>query len=240
MTSGSDYSSRPLNKVFTDVPKRYDLINRLFSWRLDERWRIKAAGECLEGDPQRFMDLCTGTGDLAIRIARKSKGRMEITGYDYSVPMLEVAKVKAKEAGTPDISFIHGDAANMPFPNDHFDTIGIAFAFRNLTYKNFDTPSFLKEIHRVLKPGGRFVIVESSQPKYKWLKGLFRFYTRNIVYPLGGWISGNKPAYKYLSNSVINYYTPDEIVTLLKEYGFSSVNYQQLTGGIAAIHVAVK
>jgi demethylmenaquinone methyltransferase/2-methoxy-6-polyprenyl-1,4-benzoquinol methylase len=240
MAESSDYSSRPLNKVFTDVPKKYDLINRLFTWRLDELWRVKAAKAIMAGKPQRFMDLCTGTGDLAIRIAGMRKGKMEVTGYDYSQPMLEIAKVKALKAGQADISFIHGDAARMPFPDGHFDVIGISFAFRNLTYKNFDTPSFLREINRVLKPGGRFVIVESSQPKNSLVKGLFGFYTRRIVYPLGSWISGNKPAYKYLSSSVINYYTPEEVCDLLKPYGFSSVSFERLSGGIAAVHVAIK
>jgi demethylmenaquinone methyltransferase/2-methoxy-6-polyprenyl-1,4-benzoquinol methylase len=240
MPESSDYSSRPLNKVFTDVPKKYDLINRLFTWRLDERWRVKAAKACVAGNPVKFMDLCTGTGDLAIRIARMRPGKMEITGYDYSQPMLDLAKVKASGAGLDGIRFIHGDAASMPFPDGYFDAIGISFAFRNLTYKNFDTPKFLKEIHRVLKPGGRFVIVESSQPKNRLLKGLFGFYTRRIVYPLGSWISGNKPAYKYLSSSVVNYYTPDEVCELLRPYGFSSVSYERLTGGIAAVHIAMK
>jgi demethylmenaquinone methyltransferase/2-methoxy-6-polyprenyl-1,4-benzoquinol methylase len=240
MTSHPDYSNRPLNKVFTDVPKRYDLINRLFSLRLDEMWRIRASRECLAGNPKRFMDLCTGTGDLAIRIAKASGGGMEIAGYDYSMPMLEIARVKAEKAGFKGIEFIHGDAAKMPFPDNYFDTIGISFAFRNLTYKNFDAPKFLAEINRVLKPGGRFVIVESSQPKWPWLKALFRFYTKRIVYPLGSKLSGNKAAYKYLSNSVINYYTPEEICGLLKDHGFSAVSFQQLTGGIAAVHVGLK
>jgi demethylmenaquinone methyltransferase/2-methoxy-6-polyprenyl-1,4-benzoquinol methylase len=240
MSTNSDYSSRPLNKVFTDVPKRYDLINRLFSWRLDELWRKRATKECLANNPGKFMDLCTGTGDLAVRIASASKGQIEITGYDYSEPMLEMAKIKAQKAGAENISFIYGDAADMPFPEGYFDTIGIAFAFRNLTYKNFDTPRFLQEINRVLKPGGRFIIVESSQPSRKWLRDLFRFYTRRIVYPLGSWISRNRPAYKYLSNSVINYYTAEQVCELLKDYGFSTVTFQRLTGGIAAVHVAVK
>jgi demethylmenaquinone methyltransferase/2-methoxy-6-polyprenyl-1,4-benzoquinol methylase len=240
MAESSDYSSRPLNRVFTDVPKKYDLINRLFTWRLDELWRIKASTAVMKGNPERFMDLCTGTGDLAIRIAGMRKEKMEITGYDFSQPMLEIAKVKAEKAGQADISFIHGDAASMPFPDHHFDVIGISFAFRNLTYKNYDAPRFLREISRVLKPGGHFVIVESSQPKNGLVKGLFGFYTRWIVYPLGSWISGNKPAYKYLSSSVINYYTPEEVCDLLKPYGFREVIFQRLTGGIAAVHVAVK
>jgi demethylmenaquinone methyltransferase / 2-methoxy-6-polyprenyl-1,4-benzoquinol methylase len=128
----------------------------------------------------------------------------------------------------------------MPFPENYFDSIGIAFAFRNLTFKNHDTEKFLKEIHRVLKPGGRFVIIESSQPRFVWLKYLFRLWTRFFVYPMGSLVSGNRPAYKYLSYSVINYYKPEEICELLHKFGFSEVSFKQLLGGISALHIAVK
>jgi len=232
--------NRPLYNIFTAVPPSYDLINRLFTLRLDETWRKKASRECLAGHPSRIMDLCTGTGDLAIRLARMSPGETEITGYDYSQPMLDLAKQKAAKAGQQKIAFIQGDAADMPFADNHFDAIGIAFAFRNLTFKNHDTPKFLAEIYRVLKPGGRFVIIESSQPQWRWLRALFRFYTRYIVYPVGSLVSKNKPAYKYLSYSVIHYYQPEEICELLKKHGFSEARFQRLTGGISALHVAVK
>jgi demethylmenaquinone methyltransferase / 2-methoxy-6-polyprenyl-1,4-benzoquinol methylase len=231
---------RPLYKIFTAVPPSYDLINRIFTMRLDESWRIKAARECLAGKPLKILDLCTGTGDLAIRIAKMSANEQEITGYDYSGPMLDLALQKAKKQRQSKIQFLQGDAAAMPFTDGYFDAIGIAFAFRNLTFKNHDTPKFLKEIHRVLKPGGRFVIIESSQPEWPWLRVLFRFYTRFVVYPVGSLVSGNKGAYKYLSYSVIHYYQPEEICGLLKEYGFTEVTFKRLAGGISALHVAVK
>jgi demethylmenaquinone methyltransferase / 2-methoxy-6-polyprenyl-1,4-benzoquinol methylase len=233
-------AERPLYKIFTAVPPSYDLINRLFTLRLDESWRIKAAKECLSGNPLKILDLCTGTGDLAIRLANMSSPEQEITGFDYSAPMLNLAKNKALKKGLTSIAFLQGDAAVMPFTDGYFDAIGIAFAFRNLTFKNHDTPKFLAEIHRVLKPGGRFVIIESSQPKWPWLRALFRFYSRFIVYPVGSLVSGNKTAYKYLSYSVIRYYQPEEICSLLKDYGFSEVTYKRLAGGVSALHVAVK
>lgn len=232
--------SRPLYRIFTAVPPSYDLINRIFTLRLDERWRKQASKECLAGSPARIMDLCTGTGDLAVRLAKMTDGKVEITGYDYSQPMLDLAGKKAAKAGYPGIRFIQGDAAVMPFPDGYYDAIGIAFAFRNLTFKNHDTARFLKEIHRVLKPGGRFVIIESSQPKRAWLRILFRTWTRYFVYPVGSLVSGNKGAYKYLSYSVIHYYQPYEICELLKGYGFSEVTFKRLSGGVSALHVAVK
>jgi demethylmenaquinone methyltransferase/2-methoxy-6-polyprenyl-1,4-benzoquinol methylase len=186
------------------------------------------------------MDLCTGTGDLAIRLAKMAPEGTEITGYDYSQPMLDLAKTKSLRHGFQDIVLTQGDAAAMPYPDGYFDAIGIAFAFRNLTFRNFDTPRFLAEIHRVLKPGGRFVIIESSQPEWPWLRALFRIYTRYFVYPVGSLISGNRPAYRYLSYSVIHYYKPEEICDLLKEYGFSEITFERLSGGISALHIAVK
>lgn len=231
---------RPLYRIFTAVPPSYDLINRIFTLRLDERWRKQAAKECLADNPGKVMDLCTGTGDLAVRLAKDSGGKVEITGYDYSQPMLDLARTKAVKNGRDNIRFIQGDAAAMPFDDNYFDAIGIAFAFRNLTFKNHDTARFLKEIHRVLKPGGRFVIIESSQPRWGWLKVMFRIWTRYFVYPIGSLLSGNRAAYKYLSYSVIHYYQPEEICDLLKGYGFSEVTFKQLTGGVSALHVAVK
>ena len=234
------YADRPLHKFFTDVPRHYDLINRLFTWRMDERWRSKATLLCMENKPVRFMDLCTGTGDLAIHMAKSAGNGMEVIGYDYSLPMLDLARIKARKKGLDRIEFTHGDAADMPFPDDHFDSIGIAFAFRNLTYKNPHTPGFIREIYRVLRPGGRFVIVESSQPKNKLLRAAFRIYTRNMVYRLGSLVSGNRAAYRYLASSVINFYAPEAIIALLREHGFSRVEHKALLGGVAALHVAVK
>lgn len=231
---------RPLYNIFTAVPPSYDLINRLFTWRLDERWRKKAAKICLEGNPKLVMDLCTGTGDLAIRFAKTAGPGTEIIGYDYSQPMLDIAAQKALKKGAPGIRFMLGDAAAMPFPDGHFDSIGIAFAFRNLTYKNSDQKKFLAEIFRVLKPGGKFVIVESSQPKNPAWRFLFRVYTKTMVYYIGSWISGNKTAYRYLANSVIDYYNPEEVAALLMGAGFAEVKHYPQIGGVAAVHVALK
>lgn len=231
---------RPLYGIFTAVPPSYDLINRLFTWRFDERWRIRAAREILAGEPREIMDLCTGTGDLAVRLSSMAGGNVSITGYDYSQPMLDLAEQKAQKTGVRKTTFIRGDAADMPFPDGHFDAIGIAFAFRNLTYKNSDSSQFLAEIHRVLKPGGKFVIVESSQPKNPALRFFFRIYTKTMVYYIGSWISGNKTAYRYLANSVIDYFKPEEVSALLLNAGFASCRYSLQMGGVAAIHVAVR
>jgi demethylmenaquinone methyltransferase/2-methoxy-6-polyprenyl-1,4-benzoquinol methylase len=117
--------SRPLQKMFDEVPDRYDLMNRLLTFRFDERWRKMAARECLTGNPVRVLDLCTGTGDLAIQIARLAKNKVEITGLDYSDSMLSRAQKKASKKGLNQIRFVRGDAAALPFEDESMNSIGI-------------------------------------------------------------------------------------------------------------------
>ncbi len=226
--------------MFAEVPGRYDLINRVLTLRFDERWRKMAARECIAGNPVRILDLCTGTGDLAINIARIAEGNPEIIGLDYSDGMLSIARKKALKQGYGRIRFIKGDAASMPFDNGSVDVIGIAFAFRNLTYKNPDREIFLKEIHRVLAPGGRFIIVETSQPVSKIMRIFFYTYLKVFVSVIGGWISGHKSAYRYLATSARNFYSLEEVSDLISKTGFSKNHYKRLFGGIAGITIAVK
>jgi len=231
---------KPLLKMFSDVPPRYDMLNRLLTLRLDELWRAKTVKRCLEGKPQAILDLCTGTGDLAIRIARKCNYKASIKAYDFSENMLEIAKEKASKKSPIPIEFVYGDVSDMPFSDNEFDVIGISFAFRNLTYHNQGTPQYLKEILRCLKPGGRFVIVETSQPSSAILKSLLHFYYKYIVSALGGRLSGHKAAYHYLSYSARNFYSPAEVQGLLKEAGFSIVDHKALSMDIAALYTAIK
>ena len=128
----------------------------------------------------------------------------------------------------------------MPFGNKSLDVVGIAFAFRNLTYKNPDREIFLREIFRTLDDHGKFVIVETSQPDKKWLRSLFHLYLRIIVAGLGGLLSGHKGAYRYLAASANNFYTPGELKALLIQAGFNRVSYKSLLGGIAGITIAIK
>ena len=231
---------RPLYRMFNQVPRRYDILNRLLTMRFDEGWRRKAAEACLANKPERVLDLCTGTGDLAISISRKAGENLELTGLDYSAPMLEIARDKTRKKARSKIEYVLGDASEMPFPDEHFGSVGIAFAFRNLTYHNPLKDKSLKEVYRVLEDGGRFVIIESSQPRPGLLRQFWSAYIRYIVKPLGGWISGHPGAYHYLAHSVRNYYPPEEIRDMLLACGFSKVEYQTLLGGVAALHVAHK
>jgi demethylmenaquinone methyltransferase/2-methoxy-6-polyprenyl-1,4-benzoquinol methylase len=227
--------------MFTAVPPRYDLVNRVVTLGQDHRWRRQAALACLSGKPQRVLDLGCGTGDLAIYIARLAEKNMGIIGLDYSLPMLARARRKAERLGMNDkVAFIQGDAARLPFPDGYFDVVGISFAFRNLTYKNPLGPLSLAEVLRVLIPGGRYVIVESSQPENRFVRSLYHLYLRFFVKPVGILLSGNRGAYRYLAESAARFYSPFEVRELLLASGFRNVSYRSLLFGATGIHVAVK
>jgi demethylmenaquinone methyltransferase/2-methoxy-6-polyprenyl-1,4-benzoquinol methylase len=231
----------PLHGMFTAVPPRYDLVNRVITLGMDHRWRRVAALTCLEGKPRRILDLGCGTGDLTINIARLSGEGVEITGLDYSLPMLELARQKAIRAVMGErVKFVHGEATHLPFPDGHLDCVGISFAFRNLTYRNSLCLPHLSEVRRVLRPGGRYVIVESSQPQNRAIRSLFHFYLRVLVRPVGILLSGEKGAYRYLAESTSRFYTPEEVREMLLAAGFSGVSYRPLFFGAAGIHVATK
>jgi len=227
--------------MFTAVSLRYDLVNRIITLGLDKRWRRLAAGACLEGKPRRVLDLGCGTGDLTINIARLAAENVEIIGLDYSLTMLTRARQKANQAGIcRRIEFIHGDATRLPFPDTHFDSVGISFAFRNLTYKNPPGLSHFAEVKRVLKSGGRYVIVESSQPANRIIRALFHAYLRFFVMPVGILLSGNKGAYRYLAESASHFYSPQEVRDMLVMAGFRDISYRTMLFGAAGIHVAIK
>jgi len=234
-------SELPLKRMFDTVPQRYDLLNRLLTWRLDERWRALAAARCLENEPLKVLDLCCGTGDLAIHIARLGGAGLHIIGLDFSPAMLQVAREKAIRLATDNhLSFVEGDAANMAFPDSSIDCVGTAFAFRNLTWRNPLRDGVLSEVLRILKPGGRFVIVETSQPEMWLLQKGFHTYLGAVVAPLGNLISGNKGAYRYLAESARNFYPADQVCGMLRSAGFVDVQVERLMGAVAAIHVAHK
>ncbi len=231
----------PLKGMFDTVHGRYDLLNRLLTLRFDERWRRRAAKVCLNGEPSRVLDLCCGTGDLTLQLARQSDTIVEVVGLDFSPTMLREARKKGAQLnGDRAVHFLMGDASDMQFRSDSFDVVGIAFAFRNLTWRNRLQEEVLTEVLRVLRPGGRFVVVETSQPGNRALRAAFHGYMGAMVARVGGTVSGRKGAYRYLAKSAQNFYNSDGVCALLAGAGFEGIEAEALLGGIAAIHVAVK
>ena len=231
--------TRPLYEMFNTVPRHYDLLNKIMTLGLDKKWRNRATQACLASSPENILDICCGTGDLAHSLSLIKNKDTGIIALDYSRLMLDIA-VQKTGLLKDQLSFIIGDASRLPFQDESFDCVGISFAFRNLTYRNPKISDHLAEIVRIIKPGGRFVIVESSQPKSSLIRKLFHIYLRVYVAKIGALISGEKGAYNYLAESATQFYTPGEIKDMLMKAGFSKVDYQPLFFGAAGIHIAVK
>lgn len=242
-TTGKDIPQhhRPLLDMFTAVPSHYDFLNRVLTWGFDERWRQQASLECLQSNPRRVLDLCCGTGDLSLHLAKLAKDNVEIIGLDFCEPMLDVAKAKAVTRNLErKVTFLKGDAASLPFPDGYFGALGISFGFRNISYRSPLRQRYLAEMVRVLAPGGRCVIVETSQPRLHLLRDAYHLYLKTVVPVVGGFFSGHRGAYRYLAESARRFYTADEVSNMLLEAGFQRINYRPLLWGISAIHIATR
>ena len=231
-----DYSgdTRPLLRLFNAVAGRYDLMNRILTFGLDRRWRAAAAEEMFAHRPARILDLCCGTGDLLVNILRRSGADADIYGVDFSRPMLD--KARKKITGIPGAPcLVQADVRSLPFPDGFFDAVGTAFAFRNLTYRNRYTKDYLAEIYRVLSSTGKFVIVESSQPRSRAFRAVFHAYASVGIKKIGGIIAGEPGAYSYFAESAKNYYDADGLCVLLSDAGFVDIRHRPLFFGVAAL-----
>ena len=230
-----------LKRMFAGVPRRYDFLNRLLTLGFDQRWRRRAVEACLFDRPRRVLDMCAGTGDLSVLLARRLDPGAVVVAADFSAPMLELAEAKAEAAGVEErIEFRVADAASLPFEDGEFDAAGIAFGFRNLTWRNPNQQEHLAELRRVLASGCRLVIVETSRPPLAFLRLGFDAWMAGVTAPLGGLVSGQDGAYRYLARSARGFFRADEVDQLLLGAGFRSVTHRRLLGGIAALHVATR
>lgn len=226
-----------VQKMFAQITPRYDFLNHLLSFSLDRVWRRRTANRfahILRNPDARVLDLCCGTGDLAFALARKRAGPCAvISGVDFVEPMLTRAREKGRTSGQR-ITFSAADALRLPFPDRTFDLVTSAFGFRNLA--NYENG--MREIARVLKPGGEVGILEFSEPGSGPLAGLFRFYCRQILPRLGGAISGSGEAYSYLPASVGKFPAPQELASLMERCGFTTVQFESWNFGSVLLHRA--
>jgi demethylmenaquinone methyltransferase / 2-methoxy-6-polyprenyl-1,4-benzoquinol methylase len=230
--------------MFTRIAPRYDLLNHLLSFSLDHLWRRRTAQRFAEilGRPEaRVLDLCCGTGDLAFALDRarsralgaSKSPRVALIGSDFVEPMLIRAREKARDAQLS-VIFAAADGLRLPFPDATFDLLTSAFGFRNLA--NYEAG--LREFARVLKHGGEVGILEFTEPSSGLMAALFRFYFRHILPRIGGAISGNAEAYKYLPGSVSKFPSPVELAALMQRIGFANIRFASWNFGSVVLHSA--
>lgn len=234
--AAADKAAR-VQRMFGAIAKRYDLNNRLHSFGRDQFWRRRAVAlaEVKPGD--RVLDAACGTGDLAVAMARAGAG--EVIGVDFTPEMLELARVKAARSGDPRRApeFQRADVTSLPFEDAAFDVVSIAFGIRNV-----DRPErALAEFHRVLRPGGRLVILEFAQPESRLIRRLNRFYTRRVMPVTATLLAGDRSgAYRYLPRSIETFLDPEAMREALGEAGFADVRVERLTFGVCAAYRAVR
>jgi demethylmenaquinone methyltransferase / 2-methoxy-6-polyprenyl-1,4-benzoquinol methylase len=242
-TSEADASSK-VREMFARIAPRYDLLNHLLSLQLDRLWRARTARllQSILGRPDALvLDLCCGTGDLALALGHVGKAR--IIGADFAHPMLLRAKEKSAAQAPPadqnvtsPMPFFEADALRLPFASASFDLVTAAFGFRNLA--NYEAG--LREIQRVLKHGGTVAILEFTEPPEGLWGNFYRWYFCKVLPKIGGLISGQKSAYSYLPKSVARFFCPSELAALLTTVGYQSVDYRVWTLGTVALHTAVR
>jgi demethylmenaquinone methyltransferase/2-methoxy-6-polyprenyl-1,4-benzoquinol methylase len=237
-TSEADAAAH-VQGIFNSIAPSYDLLNHLLSMGLDRRWwsrSARAVSDILARPESRVLDLCCGTGDMTaalLKLRPKPPGDVvPITGLDFSAHMLDRARIKYASANA---IWVEGDAMHLPYPDNSFDLVTAAFGFRNLT--NYAVG--LAEIHRVLAPNGRIAILEANQPD--GLSGfLYTLYFRHILPIVGGAISGDRAAYKYLPDSVARFPRPPQMLRMLSEAGFTNSTWQGYLLRAAGLYLATK
>ena len=219
--------------MFSGIAKRYDLLNHLLSGNVDKRWRRIVATrvrEKLSSSGARVLDVACGTGDLSLTLFESTGAR--VVGTDFCRPMLQIAAAKLAR----EIPLIEGDALNLPFREASFEAVTIAFGLRNLA----SVENGLAELRRVLKPSGWVAVLEFSRPANAMLRPVFGLYFTRVLPLMGGLISGSPRAYSYLPASVQKFPDQQQLSLLMQRAGFDQVQFENLTGGIAALHMGRK
>jgi demethylmenaquinone methyltransferase/2-methoxy-6-polyprenyl-1,4-benzoquinol methylase len=241
MTTQTATASKPTEseswKMFDRIAYRYDLLNRLLSFRQDVIWRKRMCNELPAGKDLRVLDLATGTGDVLLSLYKQS-GRIKTgVGLDKSSGMLSYGHQKIKQHNPQNhLSLIRGDAMGMGIQSDYFDATSIAFGIRNVP----DVPSALNEMYRVLKPGGRTLILEFSLPANRIIRTGYLMYFRHVLPRVGGIVSGDSQAYRYLNETVEQFPYGEAFAAMIREAGFHQVKAIPLTFGIATLYLGDK
>lgn len=226
-----------LKNVFSEVPATYERVNRVLTLGLDRVWRRRAARIAAAAGGGQWVDMCTGTGETAVYLSRLAPEGTRIQAVDFSPAMMAEARKKREAAR---IEFVSADIHALPFSNESVDLITMSFAARNINVNRESLVHGLAELHRVLKPGGRFVNLETSQPPSCLVRKCFHLYVKLFVRQVGSRLSGSNTGYSYLSKTIPRFYPAEVLVDILRQAGFREVSFQRLMFGVAAIHQARK
>ena len=225
-----------VERMFDNIAPAYDQLNHTLSWGIDKSWRKKAINWLKPFQPQRMMDVATGTGDFAIQACRVLNPK-ELIGTDISEGMMNVGRQKVKDAGLEGrISFAKEDCTALTFPDNRFDAITVAFGVRNFE----DLDKGLREIHRVLDTNGKLVILELSEPDWFPMKQLYALYSKVVIPTLGKLLSKDRSAYTYLPQSIKAFPQGEVMKEIILKAGFSQANFKRLTLGICTLYTATK
>ncbi|MDO3379190.1 bifunctional demethylmenaquinone methyltransferase/2-methoxy-6-polyprenyl-1,4-benzoquinol methylase UbiE [Geoalkalibacter halelectricus] len=227
---------RRIREMFDGIAPRYDLLNRLLSLGIDRRWRTFAVARLQIPANGRVLDIATGTGDVALEVARQTPPSVRIVGEDFTQGMLVRGRDKIAASAYADrIDLVNAPCEAIPHPSDCFDGVTIAFGIRNVV----DRPAGLREMCRVLKPGGRAVILEFSNPRSRVFREVYYFYFRRLLPFIGGLLS-RRSAYQYLPDSVLEFPSQEQFCALMAEAGFVNIRHHDRTGGIVTVYVGEK
>jgi len=228
-------AARWVRGMFGRIAPRYDLANHLLSGNIDRLWRarvVRRVRHILERPDARVLDICCGTGDLLLALESRAAAGGEVLGSDFCHPMLVAAQSKIARRRAR-ASVFESDALSLPIRDGSFDLISVAFGFRNLA--NYEAG--LREMRRILRPGGMAAILEFSQPRSAVFGAVYNFYSQRVLPWIGGALTGSRDAYAYLPASISKFPGPAQLAEDMREAGFAEVRYELLTGGTVALHL---
>ena len=232
-----EQKTRRVGQVFDSVAARYDLMNDLMSWGIHRLWKQFAVAIASIKRGQRVLDLAGGTGDMTARLARRVGSAGSVILTDINESMLSIGRDRLIDQGIAGtVQYVQADAESLPFPDNTFDVVTIAFGLRNVTHKD----QALASMHRVLQPGGRVVILEFSQLVMPLLQRLYDSYSFNVLPWLGKLVVGDAESYRYLLESIRRHPDQETLKSMMESAGFDLIAYYNLSGGIAAVHCGYK
>ncbi|MEX2173935.1 MAG: bifunctional demethylmenaquinone methyltransferase/2-methoxy-6-polyprenyl-1,4-benzoquinol methylase UbiE [Pirellulaceae bacterium] len=237
-TTSIDKSGARVQRMFGEIAPSYDRMNHLLSLNTDRYWRWWTVRKLAPVPGEPILDVCTGTGDLALAFRRATGGKSEIVAADFCPEMLEIARRKAQRSGIgPELTFVEADAQILPFEADRFAIVSVAFGLRNVA----DTDRGLAEMARVCRPGGQVAVLEFSSPRWQPLRGMYLWYFKHILPRVGQFLARNSSsAYEYLPATVAQFPDGEALAERMRGVGLKNIKYWPLTGGIATLYVGKK